>query len=232
MLIGIVSTPKDLAENTQLRARDWFVDSSSRAPRRHASNFPGPPYRLSETPAADRPPAAARRAHRSRPRGALVARGGDSRWPNVHSKASASPTSPGSGPARSPANTLATFGAEVVRVESEAKIDSLRVVHPFAMNPDGTFKSGYNVSGYFNNFNAGKLSIQLNLNTEKGQEIGYRTHREVRHLPHELHAPRRSTSGTCATSRSRREPAHHRRLRADAGPAKARTATSSASARC
>ncbi len=42
------------------------------------------------------------------------------------------------------------------------------------MNPDGTFKGGYNVSGYFNNFNAGKLSIQLNLNTEKGQEIGYR----------------------------------------------------------
>lgn len=71
-------------------------------------------------------------------------------------------------------NTLSTFGAEVVRVESETKIDSLRRVHPFAMNPDGTFKDGYNVSGYFNNFNAGKLSLQLNLNTEKGQEIGYR----------------------------------------------------------
>lgn len=70
--------------------------------------------------------------------------------------------------------TLAAFGAEVVRVESEAKIDSLRIVHPFAMNPDGTFKTGYNVSGYFNNFNAGKLSIQLNLNTEKGQELAYR----------------------------------------------------------
>jgi crotonobetainyl-CoA:carnitine CoA-transferase CaiB-like acyl-CoA transferase len=71
-------------------------------------------------------------------------------------------------------NTLACFGAEVVRVESLAKVDSLRVGHPFAMNPDGSFKTGYNVSGHFNNFNAGKLSIQLNLNTEKGQEIGYR----------------------------------------------------------
>ena len=71
-------------------------------------------------------------------------------------------------------NTLACFGAEVVRVESLAKIDSLRVGHPFAMNEDGTFKGGYNVSGYFNNFNAAKLSIQLNMNTEKGQEIGYR----------------------------------------------------------
>jgi crotonobetainyl-CoA:carnitine CoA-transferase CaiB-like acyl-CoA transferase len=71
-------------------------------------------------------------------------------------------------------NTLSTFGAEVIRVESETKIDALRRVHPFAMNEDGTFKGGYNVSGYFNNFNAGKLSLQLNLNTEKGQEIGYR----------------------------------------------------------
>lgn len=57
------------------------------------------------------------------------------------------------------AQTLATFGAEVVRIESEAKVDSLRVVQPFALNADGTFKTGYNVSGYFNNFNAGKLSI-------------------------------------------------------------------------
>lgn len=71
-------------------------------------------------------------------------------------------------------NTLSTFGAEVIRVESETKVDSLRRVHPFAMNPDGSFKTGYNVSGYFNNFNAGKLSLQLNLNAERGQEIAYR----------------------------------------------------------
>ncbi len=71
------------------------------------------------------------------------------------------------------AQTLASFGAEVVRVESETHIDSLRVVHPFAMNPDGSFKTGYNVSGYFNNFNAGKLSITLNMNSAKGQELGH-----------------------------------------------------------
>ena len=70
--------------------------------------------------------------------------------------------------------TLCTFGAEVVRVESLAKVDSLRVAHPFATNSDGGFKGGYNVSGYFNNFNAGKLSFELNLNTEKGQELAYR----------------------------------------------------------
>ena len=71
-------------------------------------------------------------------------------------------------------NTLSLFGAEVIRVESEAKIDGLRRAHPFATNADGSFKTGFNVSGYFNNFNASKLSMQLNLNTEKGQEIGLR----------------------------------------------------------
>ena len=71
-------------------------------------------------------------------------------------------------------NTFSTYGAEVIRVESEAKLDGLRRAHPFPLNPDGTFKGGYNVSGYFNNFNVGKLSLQLNLNNEKGQEIAYR----------------------------------------------------------
>ncbi len=55
LLIGIVSTPKDIAENTQLRARDWFVRIES--PLGGTVEFPGPPYRLSETPALiGRPP--------------------------------------------------------------------------------------------------------------------------------------------------------------------------------
>jgi benzylsuccinate CoA-transferase BbsF subunit len=64
------------------------------------------------------------------------------------------------------ANHLATYGATVVRVESETRIDALRTVAPFAKD-----KTGYNVSGYFNNFNAGKLGLTLNLNTEKGHEL-------------------------------------------------------------
>src|SRR4051812_4499619 len=72
------------------------------------------------------------------------------------------------------AQTLASFGAEVIRVESEAKMDGLRLAQPFPLHPDGTPFTGYNVSGFFNNFNAGKLSIQLNLNTEKGQELACR----------------------------------------------------------
>ena len=56
LLHGIASTPKDLAENTQLRSRDWFrkleFDYLSAV-----IEFPGAPYRLSETPVViSRPP--------------------------------------------------------------------------------------------------------------------------------------------------------------------------------
>lgn len=56
ILNGLVSTPRDLAENEQLRARQWFtrleVDFLNAA-----IEFPGAPYRLSETPVAiARPP--------------------------------------------------------------------------------------------------------------------------------------------------------------------------------
>ena len=56
LLVGIVSTPKDLAENTQLRARDWYLkmqfDFLSQV-----VEFPGPPYRLSDSPTViTRPP--------------------------------------------------------------------------------------------------------------------------------------------------------------------------------
>ena len=64
------------------------------------------------------------------------------------------------------AENLATFGATVVRVESEAHLDGLRGVAPF---PPG--KTGYNVSGYFNNYNAGKLDLTLNLGTARGKQM-------------------------------------------------------------
>src|SRR3990170_1899453 len=64
------------------------------------------------------------------------------------------------------ARWLADFGADVVRVESETRVDGRRPLAPF---PPG--KTGYNVSGYFNNFNAGKWSLTLNLNTSRGKEL-------------------------------------------------------------
>lgn len=54
ILNGLVSSPKDLAENEQLRVRDWFVT----LPLNGGSvEFPGAPYRLSGTPVViGRPP--------------------------------------------------------------------------------------------------------------------------------------------------------------------------------
>lgn len=64
---------------------------------------------------------------------------------------------------------LAHFGAEVIRVESETRIDGLRVAQPVA---DG--KEGYNSSGYYNNFNPGKLSMSLNLGNPMAREVALR----------------------------------------------------------
>lgn len=56
LLIGIVSTPKDLGENTQLRARHWFQRLEFDY-LNTTLEFPGAPYRLSETPVViSRPP--------------------------------------------------------------------------------------------------------------------------------------------------------------------------------
>jgi crotonobetainyl-CoA:carnitine CoA-transferase CaiB-like acyl-CoA transferase len=55
LLVGIVSTPRDLAENTQLRAREWFTHLTFEALAAEVE-FPGPPYRLSATPAIVRRP--------------------------------------------------------------------------------------------------------------------------------------------------------------------------------
>ena len=65
--------------------------------------------------------------------------------------------------------TLAAFGAEVVLVESEARVDGLRMTQPV---PAG--KEGYNVSGFFNNFNADKLSFLLNVRATGGRAVALR----------------------------------------------------------
>ncbi|MEX2081548.1 MAG: CoA transferase [Dehalococcoidia bacterium] len=54
LLFGAVSTPRSLAENRQLRARDWYTTLGFNGRK---VEFPGAPYRLSATPAViGRPP--------------------------------------------------------------------------------------------------------------------------------------------------------------------------------
>ena len=65
--------------------------------------------------------------------------------------------------------TLADFGADVIRIESEARVDGLRLGQP--QKPG---KSGYNVCAYFNNFNADKRSFLLNMSAEGSREVALR----------------------------------------------------------
>lgn len=65
--------------------------------------------------------------------------------------------------------TMADFGAEVIRVESEARVDGLRLGQP--QKPG---KGGYNVCAYFNNYNAGKASLLLNMGAEGARDVALR----------------------------------------------------------
>ena len=63
--------------------------------------------------------------------------------------------------------TIAGMGADVVRVETEKRPDGLRTAPPRPVNA-----TGYNLSGYYNNFNTDKKSITIDLTTERGHELG------------------------------------------------------------
>ena len=60
---------------------------------------------------------------------------------------------------------LASFGAEVIRVESSTKLDSMRR----QIGPDGN--PDPNLGGLFNSVNAGKKSLTVDLRSEEGLEL-------------------------------------------------------------
>ncbi|MEE8386727.1 MAG: CoA transferase, partial [Dehalococcoidia bacterium] len=65
--------------------------------------------------------------------------------------------------------TLASFGAEVIKIESERRHDSMRMAAPFK---DGI--AGLNRGGRFNQHNSGKRSLALNLAHAGGLKIAKR----------------------------------------------------------
>lgn len=61
---------------------------------------------------------------------------------------------------------LADQGADVIKIESRARVDGIRLSAPFAGG-----KMGVNASGYFADRNTSKRSCTINMKTERGQEI-------------------------------------------------------------
>lgn len=61
------------------------------------------------------------------------------------------------------------FGAEVLRVESSLRPDVIRHGLPFAEGKPGT-----NRSGYWANYNSGKLGLGLNMGDERARSIAFR----------------------------------------------------------
>ena len=64
------------------------------------------------------------------------------------------------------ARLFADYGATVIKVESMTHPEALRTSPPY---PTG--RKGVNLSGYYSQFNAGKLSLSLNLNLPKARSL-------------------------------------------------------------
>ncbi len=177
--IGMVSTPADLSKNPQLAARDWFtrVDDPGRGVE---LRYPGQPWLLGASTASIRRPAPLLGEHDAEiERELAAAPARTTAAPPASNEGNGTRVAKrpleglkvldlswfGAGPIA--ARALALAGAEVIRVETEKRPDGLRIGSP---RPPGA--EGYNVSGYFNNFNNEKRSVTIDLTTERGHELG------------------------------------------------------------
>ncbi len=68
---------------------------------------------------------------------------------------------------------LAHLGAEVIKIESAKRVDTVRRLPSYADNVQGI-----NRAGYFNQYSQGKLSITVDLATPEGRDIALRLARE------------------------------------------------------
>src|SRR3954454_6696646 len=64
---------------------------------------------------------------------------------------------------------LADLGAEVIKIESIARPDLARTA--FGPHPHGLTTFGLDSSGYFNNFNRNKKSLNLNMQNPGSREV-------------------------------------------------------------
>jgi crotonobetainyl-CoA:carnitine CoA-transferase CaiB-like acyl-CoA transferase len=174
ILLAPVADTRDLLENPQLAAREFFVSLAEPRLGRDVIH-PGPFARLSATPITLRRPAPRIGEHTAAVLGEWGAASGAASPP----PAGAPPSAPFDGirvidfawVATGPitGRLLAEFGADVIRVESAIRIDPGRTLPPWPER-----EAGPNRSQLFANYNAGKRSVALNLAHPKGPEIARR----------------------------------------------------------
>ncbi len=161
-----VSTMADLLASPQL-AYTGFFRTQPASPLGDAL-FPGPPYRLSATPwrLDAPPPKLGEDSPQWKPRQRATPKLGDGASPLAGLRV-VDFTWVWAGPYC--AMQLAHLGAEVIKVESEKRLDTTRRFQPFAEG-----EAGVNRSGYFNQYNQGKRSVTINLSDPKGKELARR----------------------------------------------------------
>ena len=165
LLLAPAYTTADLLVDPQLHDRGYWRDVAGRT-------YPGPFALFSETPIRYRAPASTPGADQAllesprRPAAPEVI-GAEPRSDAFSGVRVADFAWVAAGPLISKA--LADYGATVVKIESEARLDVLRVIPPFKDNVPGIDRG--HLPG---NFNTSKLGMALNLATESGRAIAKR----------------------------------------------------------
>ena len=159
----------DLFNNPQLKFLNWFTDQPIGG---RMATWPGPPFRMSETPRRSPGQVAAPGADAAilqdlaSTRTKEAAEMNDMITKHLPLSGSACWISPGAAPAWFATKAMADHGAEVLKVETATHFDFPRTMGPYA----GGIK-GHNRSAYFTNRNSSKLGITLNMKTKDAVKL-------------------------------------------------------------
>jgi crotonobetainyl-CoA:carnitine CoA-transferase CaiB-like acyl-CoA transferase len=174
--IAPVNSLRDIMESAQLEHRGYFVEVDH--PRSAVRlRMPGAPYRLSRTPWRLQGRAPSLGEHNATVFGEIVR-------PASPRRAAAPPGDVAGGlplcgirvvdftwigAGSYATKILADFGADVIKIESTARLDALRLSAPYK---DGI--KGVNRSGYFADRNTSKRSVTLNMKNPKAVDVARR----------------------------------------------------------
>ena len=177
-----VLTMDEVLESPQLNARRWFRQIDH--PRAGTFRYPGPPVRLHGSPMRVARPAPTLGQHNAEILGQLAGRPApEPATPHEPHPGASGPTpalagvrivdlgSAWAGPMAG--QLLADMGAEVIKVESRARMDGMRLGRPMVGDDLAGGDRGLwpELQPVFHGLNRNKLSVTLNLRTDEGRAI-------------------------------------------------------------